>query len=93
MEKVFAALVNSADEEALRMAIQLAHLYFFDNKKPRSYDEAPVFRLLSADQFFHREEGTLTVHYWHSVAKGFRERFPGRALELLGAIVSHPEHF
>jgi hypothetical protein len=92
VEEVFAALVNSAEEEALTMAIQLTHLYFFDMKKPRSCDEALVFRLLSANQFFRPEEGTLKVHYWLSVAQGFRERFPGRDLELLGAILSYPEH-
>jgi hypothetical protein len=92
VEEVLAALVNSSDEEALKVAIQLADLYFFDEKLPRSCDEALVLRLLSADQFFRGKEGTRTEFYWHSVAKGFRDRFPERDIELLLAILAHPEH-
>jgi hypothetical protein len=92
IEQVLAALVNSAEEEALTAAIQLAYFYFFDKKNPRSCDEALVFRLVSADEFFRQELGTMTEPDWHLVAEGFRERFPGRDLELLGALLSRPEH-
>jgi hypothetical protein len=47
---------------------------------------------LSADQFFCRDLEAMTQYYWHVVAEGFRERFPGRELELLSAILSHHEH-
>jgi hypothetical protein len=92
VEEVLATLVNSADAEALKVAIQLAHFYFFDRKKSKPCDELLLLRLLSADQFFRREPETMTAFYWHSVAEGFRERFPGRDLELLSAILAHPEH-
>jgi hypothetical protein len=92
VEEVLATLVNSAKAEALRVAIQLAHMYFFDKKQPRACDETVVFRLLSADQFFCRDLETMTQYYWRVVAKGFHERCPARALELLSAILSHPEH-
>jgi hypothetical protein len=92
MEEVLTALVNSVEEEALKVAIELTHSYFFDKKKPRFCDEALAFRLLSADQFFCRETGTMIEFHWHIVAEGFRERFVGRDLDLLSAILSHPEH-
>ncbi len=92
VEEVLTALVNSAEETALTVAIQLAHLYFFDKEKPRSCDEALLFLLLSADQFFCRGLETMTEYYWHAVAEGFRERFPGHELELLSVILSHPEN-
>jgi hypothetical protein len=91
VEEVLATLVDSTDDEALGVAIALAHFYFFDKKSPRSCDETLVFRLLSADRFFRRELETMMEFYWHSVAEGFRERFPGRDLELLSVILSHPE--
>jgi hypothetical protein len=34
----------------------------------------------------------MVEFYWHIVAEGFRERFPERELELLSAILSHPEN-
>ena len=92
VEEVLAALVNSADEEALGVAIQLAAFYFFDPKNPRSCDEGVVFRLLSADQFFRGETATRPAYSWHDVAEGFCQRFPEKELDLLSSILSRPEH-
>ena len=92
VEKVLAVLVDSADDEALKVAIQLAYHYFFDRKTPRSCDENLLLRLLSANQFFRQYLETMTGFYWHSVAEGFRERFPERELEIFSVILSHPEH-
>jgi hypothetical protein len=92
VEEVLAALVNSADEEALEVAIQLADFYFFDPKNPKSCDEGIVFRLLSADQFFRGETATRSAFSWHDVAEGFCQRFPGKEIALLSSILSHPEH-
>jgi hypothetical protein len=72
VEEVLAILVDSADDEALKVAIQLAYFFFFDRKKPRSCDEHLLLRLLSANQFFHRHLETMTEFYWHSVAEAFR---------------------
>jgi hypothetical protein len=92
VEEVLAALVHSAEDMALQVAIQLAHFYFFDKENPRTCDENLVFRLLSADQFVSQELEIMTAYYWHVVADGFRERFPGRELELLSGILAHPEY-
>jgi len=92
VEEVLAALVNSADEEALGVAIQLADFYFFDPKNPRSCDEGVVFRILSADQFFRGKTATRSAFSWHDVAEGFCQRFPGKELGLLSCILSHPEY-
>jgi hypothetical protein len=92
VEEVLAVLVDSADDEALKVAIQLAYHYFFNRKKPRACDENLLLSLLSANQFFRQYLETMTKFYWHSVAEGFRERFPERELELLSVILSHPEH-
>jgi hypothetical protein len=69
VEEVLAALIDSADDEALRVAISLVHFYFFDKKNPRSCDEALILRLLSAGQFFHRDLEPMTEYYWHSVPR------------------------
>jgi hypothetical protein len=90
--EVLGALVHSAEDAALQVAIQLAHFYFFDKENPRACDEILVVRLLSADQFFSRELEIRTAYYWHVVADGFRERFPGCELELLSGILAHPEY-
>ena len=92
VERVLAALVDSADDEAFGVAIALAHDYFFDKKNPRSCDEALILHLLSADRFFRQNLETMTGFCWHAVAEGFCERFPGRDLELLSVILSHLEH-
>jgi hypothetical protein len=92
VEESLAALVHSAEDAALQVAIQLAHFYFFDKENPRACDEILVFRLLNADQFFGRELEPRTAYYWHVVAEGFRERCPGRELELLSGILAHPEY-
>jgi hypothetical protein len=92
VEEVLAALVNSADEEALGVAIQLAGFYFFDPKTPRSCDEAVVLRLLGAGQFFRGETQTRSAFSWHDVAEGFCQGFPEKELDLLSSILSHPEH-
>jgi hypothetical protein len=73
VEGVLVTLVNSEEDEALMVAIQLAHTYFFDKKKPRACDATVIFRLLRADQFFCRDLETMTQYYWHVVAKGFHE--------------------
>jgi len=52
VEEVLGALVHSAEDAALQVAIQLAHFYFFDKETPRACDAILVVRLLSADQFF-----------------------------------------
>jgi hypothetical protein len=92
VEEILAALVHSVEDAALQVAIQLAYVYFFDKENPRTCDENLVFRFLSADQVFGREQETMTAYYWHVVAEGFRERFPGRELELLSGILAHPEY-
>jgi hypothetical protein len=91
IEEVIAALMNSPNNDALKVAIELTNYYFFDKKQPRSCDENTLFRLLTADGFFRRDSEQMTAHHWHSVAEGFRERFPTRDLELLSVILSHLE--
>jgi len=92
IDRALAALVHSVEDTALQVAIQLAHFYFFDKENPRTCDENLVFCLLSADQFFSRELEIMTAYYWHVVAEGFRERFPGCELELLSGMLAHPEY-
>jgi len=91
IEEVVATLVNSPNDDALKVAIELTDYYFFNKQQPRSCDENLLFRLLTADGFFRRNPETMTGYHWHSVAKGFRERFPRRDLELLSVILSHLE--
>lgn len=89
VEEVLSTLVRSSDENALRVAIEIADSYFLDKEKPRACEETVLFSLLTADIFFCGRMETMVGYHWHSVAKGFIERFPERDLDLFSAILSH----
>ena len=89
IEKVLSTLIGSPDENALRVAIEMADSYFFNKEKPMACNETVLFNLLTADVFFHRAIETMVGYHWHSVAKGFLERFPERDLDLFSAILLH----
>ena len=85
VEEVLATLVNSEEDKALRVAIQLAHRTSLTGRTPGSCDETLVFRLLSADQFFRQDPETMTEYDWHVVAEGFCETIPrARARAFVG---------
>lgn len=88
VEDVLRALVTTGDDEALVVAIELAHSYFFDKEKPRSCDERLIFNLLTAEYFFRRDQETMVGYHWHIVAEGFIERSPEREMEILQLILS-----
>lgn len=50
VEEVLAALVNSTEDTALTVAIQLAYVYFFDKENPRSCDEALLLEIAKKPQ-------------------------------------------
>lgn len=88
VEDVLRALVESNDEQALVVAIELADFYFFSKEEPRSCNEELLFRLIKAPCFFRRDHNTRVGHEWYTVAKGFRNRFPSRDLQLFNVILS-----
>ncbi|MEW6327063.1 MAG: hypothetical protein AB1487_05645 [Thermodesulfobacteriota bacterium] len=91
VEEVLTVLTTSSDNDALRIAIELTHYYFFNREQPRSCDENLLFRLLTNDKFFDRDYENMTGSHWYVIASGFRDRFPGRDIELFSVIMSHLE--
>jgi hypothetical protein len=91
VEDVLHALVTSGDDEALGVAIELTAYYFFNKEQPRSCSEELLFSLLTSPVFFHREHNIRTGYLWHSVAEGFRARFPNRDMDLLNTILPQME--
>jgi hypothetical protein len=91
VEDVLGALVTSGDTEALAVAIELTNYYFFNKEQPRTCDEQLLFNLLKAPYFFRNDSDTMVGYHWHSVAEGFRLRFPTRDLDLLYVILSQME--
>ena len=88
IEDVLQALVGADNEQSLRVAIDLAHYYFFNKKDPHSCDEHLVFQLITAPSFFRRDHSEHHDYAWYQVTKGFRERFPHRDIEILKTILS-----
>jgi hypothetical protein len=89
IEQVLNVLVNSPDGDAIRIAIELTDYYFFNREQPKSCPENLLFRLLTNDKFFDQNHETMRGYHWHVVARGFRNRFPTRDIELFSAIMSH----
>lgn len=87
--EVLKAMIDMLSEDSVQIAIELADYYFFDSNNSRSCDENLLFKLITAEQYFHRNIGSITGHHWASVARGFRQRFPARDIELLTTILSH----
>jgi hypothetical protein len=88
VEEVLQALVNTNNEQSLRVAIDLADYYFFNKEDPRSCDEQLLFNLVTAAYFFRRDNNEHHHYAWYRVTKGFRERFPHRDIEVFKAILS-----
>ncbi|MFL6621149.1 MAG: hypothetical protein ACJ8NR_00820 [Sulfurifustis sp.] len=88
MEDVLAALVHDGSKRALTVAVDLAIHYFFDKEKERSCSEEVLWRLIKAPHFYANDSHTMAQHYWESVTRRFRKRFPHRDIELLRAILS-----
>jgi hypothetical protein len=91
VENVLRTLVTLQDTEALGVAIELTDYYFFNKEQPRTCDEGLLFNLLADPYFFSQDSETMVGYHWHSVAKGFRIRFPNRDLDLLNLILSQIE--
>jgi hypothetical protein len=89
MDKVLSVLVGRPDVNAHQIAIELADYYFFNREHPRSCNETLLFELLTQDTFFDRKGQNMTGYHWNVVARGFRNRFPSRDLELFSMIMSH----
>ena len=88
VEDVLRSLVRRGDEEALTIAIELADYCFFNKGQPRSCDEGLLFELLTTKNYYNRNYHTSVGYHWHSVAEGFRTRFPSRDIDLLSSILS-----
>ena len=88
IEEVLEALVSARYEQSLRVAIDLADYYFFNKDNPRSCDEQLLFKLITAPYFFRRGNNDHYHYAWYRVAKGFRERFPHRDIEIFKIILS-----
>lgn len=83
-------LVRVATEDALRVAIELAHDYYFDKQNPISCDEALVWRIITSALLLKEDHtDTMIGYHWRVVTEGFRKRFPDRDLDLLSAILPH----
>jgi hypothetical protein len=92
MEDVLRSLVTMRKNEALVVAIELAHFYFFNDTQPKSCDERLLFDLLTKEYFYSRDQETMVGYNWHEVAEGFLKRFPDRDLELLKVILSRVDN-
>ena len=88
IEEVLDALASVKNEQSLRVAIDLADYYFFNKDNPRSCDEQLLFKLITAPHFFSRDNNEHYHYAWYEVAKGFRQRFPHRDMDLFKVILS-----
>ena len=88
VEQVLTALLNTGDEQSLRVAIDLAEYYVFDKENPRSCDDGLLFKLVTHSYFFGRDKNEHHHYAWYEVTKGFRGRFPNRDMDVFKAILS-----
>ena len=74
----------NVDTEAARSAVQIASYRF--TPKGGEGPESLLWSLLMNPKVFENHHDNMTSHYWKTLAKNFRKRFPERDLELLEGV-------
>lgn len=84
IETICARLNRTGDDEAARAAVQIASYRFAQRGDDCSEDL--LWKLVTNPRVFEHQHDNMTSHYWKTLAKAFRKRFPERDIELLNGI-------
>ena len=87
VEAICERLNRSGDDEAARAAVQIASYRFAQKGNDCSADL--LFSLLTNPRVFEHHHDNMTSHYWKTLVKAFRKRFPERDIELLNGIIEN----
>jgi hypothetical protein len=82
VEAICARLNGSGNADAARVAVQIASNRF--SKGSEECAAELLWALLTNPQIFDHHHDDMTSHYWKTLAKSFRKRFPERDIEFLG---------
>lgn len=83
VEAICARLNGSGNPDAARVAVQIASNRF--SKGSEECSGELLWDLLTNPQIFDHHHEDMTSHYWKTLAKSFRKRFPERDIEFLSA--------
>jgi hypothetical protein len=85
VEAICAHLNASGNADAARVAVQIASYRFAMGAEECSAEL--LWALLTNPTTFDHHHDNMTSHYWKTLAKSFRKRFPERDIELLGVVL------
>jgi len=89
LEEVLSLIIEQPDDGSPSVAIDLPDQYFVRNKSNYILPESLIFKLLTAKEFFSKNEDDMMGYHWHNVAKGFREQYPAKDIELFSIILEN----
>lgn len=92
IEKVLSTLIQSNDEEARILALEIAESYYCYSDTPRDITGDLVFQILSMRDFFSERLGNLHTHSWEHLANKYLDQFPEQYLSLFKLIISRFEY-
>lgn len=87
VEAICERLNQCGDAEAARSAVQIASYRFA--RKGGECPESLQWSLLMNPRVFERHHDNMTSHYWKTLAKNFRKRFPERDIQFLESILEN----
>lgn len=93
IERTLSSLLDSADEKALFVALEIANSFYCDRDVIRELPKTLIFKLLTMSVFFTDRLDTMQSYYWGVLTNKYLDLYPEYGIEFFDIIMTNLENY